>query len=62
MERNSLSENEARLRISVQPSNVQQINEANVVISTLWSHEITQKQVQKAWDELKAYLDEMPDS
>lgn len=58
MERNSLSEDEARQRITVQPSNVQQVNEANVVVSTLWSHEVTQKQVQKAWDELKAYLDE----
>ncbi|XP_033226288.1 bifunctional coenzyme A synthase [Belonocnema kinseyi] len=62
MERNSLSEDEARQRITVQPSNVQQVNEANVVVSTLWSHEVTQKQVQKAWDELKAYLDETSQS
>lgn len=61
MERNSLSEEEAKQRITVQPSNVQQINEANVVVSTLWSHEVTQKQVQKAWDELMSYLKELPD-
>lgn len=62
MERNSLSEKEARQRITVQPNNVQQINEANVVVSTLWSHEVTQKQVQKAWNELMTYLNENPDS
>lgn len=62
MERNSLSEDEAKQRITVQPSNVQQINEANVVVSTLWSHEVTQKQVQKAWNELMNHLKEIPDS
>ena len=62
MERNSLSEDEARQRITVQPNNVQQVNEANVVISTLWSQEVTQKQVQKAWNELMAYLEKTSDS
>ncbi|XP_015599142.1 bifunctional coenzyme A synthase [Cephus cinctus] len=56
VERNALSEDEARLRIKVQPSNIEQVNEAHVVISTLWSHDVTEKQVQTAWDQLQTYL------
>jgi phosphopantetheine adenylyltransferase/dephospho-CoA kinase len=58
MDRNGLSEEEAKLRIQIQPDNTEQIKEANVVISTLWSHEITQKQVEKAWKELISALSE----
>ncbi|KAG7188212.1 hypothetical protein KM043_016082 [Ampulex compressa] len=54
--RNNLSEEEAKLRIQSQPSNVMQVNAANVVICTLWSHEVTQEQVQRAWDELMESL------
>lgn len=56
MERNNLSRKEAEMRIKVQPSNVEQVNEATVVLSTLWSHEITLSQVQKAWELLKEFL------
>ncbi|XP_057320755.1 bifunctional coenzyme A synthase [Microplitis mediator] len=56
MERNNLSREEAEMRIKVQPSNVEQVNEATVVLSTLWSHEITLSQVQKAWELLKEFL------
>ncbi|XP_031846676.2 bifunctional Phosphopantetheine adenylyltransferase - Dephospho-CoA kinase [Nomia melanderi] len=56
IERNGLTEADAKLRIQVQPSNVEQINVANVVICTLWSHDITRSQVQKAWDELRVFL------
>lgn len=58
MTRNGLTEAEAKLRIQVQPSNVEQVNAANVVICTLWSHDITREQVQKAWDELQTFLSE----
>ncbi|KAH0948898.1 hypothetical protein HN011_006343 [Eciton burchellii] len=58
MDRNGLSEEEAKLRIQIQPDNTEQIKEANVVISTIWSHEITQKQVEKAWKELISALSE----
>ncbi|XP_034947383.1 bifunctional coenzyme A synthase [Chelonus insularis] len=58
VERNNLSVEEAELRIKAQPSNIEQVNEATVVLSTLWSHEITLKQVQKAWDLLKKFLSE----
>lgn len=56
MERNNFSKEEAEQRIKVQPSNVEQVNEATVVLSTLWSHEVTLRQVQKAWDSLKEFL------
>lgn len=57
-ERNCLNNEEAEARISVQPSNVQQVNEATVVFSTLWSHDVTLNQVTKAWKELNDYLAE----
>lgn len=56
MNRNKLSEEAAKLRIEIQPSNTEQVKEANVVICTLWSHEITLEQVEKAWKELTAVL------
>ncbi|XP_034187978.2 bifunctional Phosphopantetheine adenylyltransferase - Dephospho-CoA kinase [Osmia lignaria lignaria] len=56
IERNGLTVDDAKLRIQAQPSNVEQVNEANVVICTLWSHDITLEQVQKAWDELMKLL------
>lgn len=62
VERNGLTEADAKLRIQAQPSNVEQINEANVVICSFWSHHITQEQVQRAWDELMAFLREQAKS
>lgn len=56
MERNGLSEETAKMRIKLQPSNTEQVNEANVVISTLWNYDITQKQVERAWNELTTAL------
>lgn len=56
MNRNQLSEEAAKSRIEIQPSNVEQIREANVVICTLWTHEITLEQVEKAWKELTTVL------
>lgn len=56
MERNTLTETDAKLRIQAQPNNKDQVDEANVVICTLWSHEITEEQVQKAWNETMAFL------
>ncbi|XP_053971674.1 bifunctional coenzyme A synthase [Hylaeus volcanicus] len=58
IDRNGLTPDDAKARIQVQPSNVEQVNEANVVICSLWSHDITQMQVQKAWNELMAFLSE----
>lgn len=56
MNRNGLSEQIAKSRVAVQPSNVDQVKEANIVICTLWSHDNTQKQVKKAWQELTTSL------
>lgn len=56
MNRNGLSKEEAKLRIEMQPSNTEQVNEANVVISTAWSYERTLIQVEKAWRELTTDL------
>lgn len=56
MVRNNLSANEAEQRMKVQPSNMEQVNEATVVLCTLWSHEVTLCQVQKAWDLLNEFL------
>lgn len=58
MNRNQLSEEAAKSRIEIQPSNTEQIKEANVVICTLWTHEITLQQVEKAWRELTTTLSE----
>ncbi|XP_011645204.1 bifunctional coenzyme A synthase [Pogonomyrmex barbatus] len=52
MDRNGLSEKAAKLRIDMQPSNTEQVKEANVVICTSWSHEETLIQVERAWREL----------
>lgn len=48
-ERNKLSQDEARKRITLQISNADRIKHANVIFSTLWEREFTQQQVMKAW-------------
>ncbi len=45
MDRNKLSENEALQRIQSQMTNQQRVDQANVVLSTLWQPEVTQTQV-----------------
>lgn len=52
MERDSMSENEARLRIRSQMSNKERVSHANVVFSSLWDRDFTRAQVQKAWNML----------
>lgn len=59
MERNKLTEDEAKNRILVQPTNQVQVENAHVVFSTMWSHAITQKQVEKAWNEIQSDLKKM---
>jgi len=59
MNRNGLSEEAAKLRIEMQPSNIEQVKEANVVICTLWSHEETLIQVERAWRELITELNKV---
>jgi phosphopantetheine adenylyltransferase/dephospho-CoA kinase len=52
-ERNGLSEEEAKKRLASQLKNKQRVSQANVVLSTLWEPEYTQKQVEKAWKGLQ---------
>ncbi|XP_014205751.1 bifunctional coenzyme A synthase-like [Copidosoma floridanum] len=52
MNRNNLTKEEAEKRILVQPGNIEQVKNAHVVISTLWSYEVTQQQVERAWNEV----------
>ncbi|XP_043282731.1 bifunctional coenzyme A synthase [Venturia canescens] len=56
IERDSMTEAEARLRIQAQPSNLEQVEQATVVFSTMWSHSATMQQVQTAWNELNDFL------
>ena len=45
MERNKLSEEESLMRINSQMTNEDRIPKSNVMLSTLWEYEVTQKQV-----------------
>ncbi|XP_073539682.1 bifunctional coenzyme A synthase isoform X2 [Phyllobates terribilis] len=53
MKRDGVSEEAAKNRLASQMSNSERVEASNVVLSTLWEPEITQKQVQKAWDLLQ---------
>ncbi|XP_068438540.1 bifunctional coenzyme A synthase [Clinocottus analis] len=52
-ERDGLTTEEAQRRLQSQWSNGKQVAHANVVLSTLWEPEVTQKQVLKAWNLLQ---------
>ena len=45
MERDGLTEEEAQRRMAAQPTNSEYIQQANVIFSTQWEPEYTQKQV-----------------
>ena len=52
-DRNGLSVEEAKKRLASQLKNKERVSRANVVLSTLWEPEYTQKQVEKAWEGLQ---------
>uniref|UniRef100_A0A1B0DBI0 Bifunctional coenzyme A synthase n=1 Tax=Phlebotomus papatasi TaxID=29031 RepID=A0A1B0DBI0_PHLPP len=52
-ERNNLTEDEAKMRIESQLSNQAIVEHSNVVFSSLWSYEFTEKQAIRAWDILQ---------
>ncbi|KAM4715472.1 bifunctional coenzyme A synthase isoform 1-T4 [Anableps anableps] len=52
-ERDGISTEDALRRLQSQWSNSKQVKHANVVLSTLWEPEVTQKQVLKAWNLLQ---------
>ncbi|XP_072041842.1 bifunctional coenzyme A synthase-like [Amphiura filiformis] len=57
-DRDSIPEEKARQRIESQISNQARVDQANVVLSTLWEPEVTQKQVESAWELLQERLSE----
>lgn len=60
MERNNLSEEEAKARIAAQMKNAVVVAHSNVVFSSLWSYEYSQVQAEKAWSELLKRLNISP--
>lgn len=60
MDRDSLTEEQALMRIHAQQSNKEKVAKANVVFSTLWEYSTTEQQVRRAWRDLQVYLDAEP--
>ncbi|KAK2714207.1 bifunctional coenzyme A synthase-like [Artemia franciscana] len=56
MDRNGLQTYAAWKRVEVQFSNIERVKFADIVFSTLWEPEFTQKQVIRAWDEVEKIL------
>ncbi|EDO33766.1 predicted protein [Nematostella vectensis] len=54
--RDGMSEKQARQRLQAQMSNSERVNRANVVLSSLWVPDYTQKQVERAWNGLQERL------
>ncbi|KAM9487816.1 bifunctional coenzyme A synthase [Clarias gariepinus] len=53
VQRDGVSQEDALRRIQSQWSNVQLVEQANVVLCTLWEPDVTQRQVEKAWNLLQ---------
>ncbi|XP_040851720.1 bifunctional coenzyme A synthase [Ochotona curzoniae] len=53
VERDGLSEAAAQSRLQSQMSGQQLVDQSHVVLSTLWEPQVTQRQVEKAWDLLQ---------
>lgn len=61
VERDHLSSDEAKHRLSAQISNQDRFPYANVLFCTYWAESVTQKQVEHAWDLLlKRINDDVP--
>lgn len=57
MERNNLTEDEAKARVASQLENSVVVSNSNVVFSSLWSYEYSQLQADKAWSDLLKRLE-----
>ncbi|KAH8379239.1 hypothetical protein KR009_003827, partial [Drosophila setifemur] len=57
MERNKLSEEEARKRLASQVPNPEILAKSHVIFSSQWDHDFTQKQAERAWKMLIKELD-----
>ncbi|KAM9208100.1 bifunctional coenzyme A synthase isoform 2-T3 [Dugong dugon] len=62
VERDGLSEVAAQSRLQSQMSGQQLVDQSHVVLSTLWEPEVTQRQVEKAWNLLQKRIPKMPSS
>ncbi|KAM9597934.1 bifunctional coenzyme A synthase isoform 1-T2 [Trichechus inunguis] len=60
VERDGLSEVAAQSRLQSQMSGQQLVDQSHVVLSTLWEPEVTQRQVEKAWNLLQKRIPKMP--
>ena len=49
VDRNGLSAEAAQKRLDAQLSNEERVKKADVVLSSLWQPEVTQRQCEKAW-------------
>ncbi|XP_052555963.1 bifunctional coenzyme A synthase [Tympanuchus pallidicinctus] len=58
--RDGLSEEAARSRLRSQMSDSQRVQQAQVVLCTLWEPEVTRRQVEKAWELLQQRLSRAP--
>jgi len=56
IERNGLTEEAAMKRIDSQMCNEERVQKSHVVLSTLWERNFTQKQCEKAWEQLMERL------
>ncbi|XP_041830848.1 bifunctional coenzyme A synthase [Melanotaenia boesemani] len=60
-ERDGVTTEDALRRLQSQWSNSQQVEHANVVLSTMWEPEVTRKQVLKAWNLLQKRIQQKPE-
>ncbi|XP_016969564.2 bifunctional coenzyme A synthase [Drosophila rhopaloa] len=57
IDRNNLSEEEARKRLASQVPNTEIVAKSHVLFSSQWDHDFTQKQAERAWQMLTKELD-----
>ena len=59
LQRDGLQEEHIRSRLNAQISLEERVNRSNVILSTLWEPEITQKMVEKSWSLLLSRTSEL---
>ncbi|KAH8242439.1 hypothetical protein KR032_006522, partial [Drosophila birchii] len=62
IERNNLSEEEARKRLASQVPNQEIVAKSHVIFSSQWDHDFTQKQAERAWKMLTKELEAVQNS
>ena len=59
LQRDGLQEEQVRSRLNAQIGLQERVNRSNVILSTLWQPEITQKMVEKSWSLLLSRTSEL---